>query len=217
MSYKDKITRYKYSKGRSCTICNILKIRSDFNSYQHRCKSCEAKKLYKCWKCKEIKEEDNFPKDPSRKLGISSMCKVCKAKIPKKKTETHYISKRKSDKIRSNRPERKLRRFIKDCFKRLRENKESTAASLLGFTQDELKTKFPVIPEGYEIDHCIPLSWFKVGTPISISCSLSNLQLLPGAENARKRNFYYHKPSDLQYFTNCLKYIDNKYLDLIKI
>lgn len=217
MAYKDNITRNQYRLERPCTICTIIKPKSDFNTYQHRCKTCEDKKLYKCYKCAIIKEEKEFSKDKSRKLGILSICKKCKEKKPRKKTEAYYTRRRRMDINRKNQPIRRLRVFIKGCLKRLNECKSSKAHSILGFTKEEFKVKFPTIPEGYEIDHCIPLSWFKEGTPISISCSLSNLQLLSSLDNAKKKNYFYHQPPDTQYFKDCLKYIDDKYLDLIEI
>jgi len=215
MPYKDKSKRKQYSIERPCNICTITKPRSEFNPYQHRCMICESAKLYRCWKCKKIKTEKEFAKESSKKLHISGMCKICKNKRSGQKNENYYIKRRGVDKKRKNNPSRKLRLFIKDCFKRLSLHKTSNAEVILGFTKDEFKTKFPIIPENYDIDHCIPLSWFKKDTPLNVSCSLSNLQLLPSLENAKKKNYYYHQPSDLQYFKDCIKYIDDKYLDLI--
>lgn len=216
MSYKTKELREKYKYFRSCSICEVIKKRCDFNPYQHRCKECEDKKLRKCWKCKEIKKECEFHKDPSKKLGITNICKICKGKQIRIKNETFYINKRKYDKSRSKKSQRKFRTFISGCLKRLKSGNKD-ASKLLGFTKEAFESKFPNISIGYSIDHCIPLSWFKKETPISISCSLHNLQLLPSLENSKKKNYFYHQPSDLEYFKNCLNYIDNKYLDSIKI
>ena len=107
--------------------------------------------------------------------------------------------------------------FFKDCLKRLNQSKVSNVYTILGYTSEEFKFKFPLIPSGYDIDHCIPLSWFKEDTPISISCALSNLQLLEHSINIKKNNLYYDKPIDNEYFINCKKYIKEKYLCMFEI
>jgi hypothetical protein len=107
--------------------------------------------------------------------------------------------------------------FFRDCLKRLNQSKVSSVYIMLGYDKEEFKNKFPIIPIGYDIDHCIPLSWFKEDAPISISCSLSNLQLLEHSLNVKKNNLYYDKPSDNEYVINSLKYIKEKYLHMFKI
>ena len=147
------------TKQKPCVVCKTIKSKSEFNLNQQKCKTCEDLKLYKCYKCETIKHYDNFDKDKFRKSGISSRCKKC----------TQVVKKNKPRKITIT---RRSRMFFKDCLKRLNQSKVSNVYTILGYTNEEFKFKFPMIPKGYDIDHCIPLSWFKEDAPISISCAL---------------------------------------------
>jgi hypothetical protein len=97
----------------------------------------------------------------------------------------------------------KLRRSIHKIFKRWGINKLNKSYDYLGFTKEEFFEKFPVIPNGVEIDHKIPISWFKRETPIYIIFHIENLQLLPKAENRAKSNYR----NDI---------VNNSYLELAK-
>ena len=202
--YISKKRKKEYSIQRPCVVCNVVKSKSEFNLYQQKCKTCEESKLYKCCKCNTVKHYDDFEKNKSRKSGLSSRCKKCsqvaKKNRPRKMTVT-----------------RRSRMFFKDCLKRLNQSKVSSVYIMLGYNKEEFKNKFPIIPTGYDIDHCIPLSWFKEDTPISISCSLNNLQLLEHSLNVKKNNLYYDKPSDNVYVINSMKYIKEKYLHMFEI
>ncbi len=201
MAYKDKVTRKEYSIQRPCSVCSIVKLKDGFNFHQQRCIECESKNLYKCCGCKTVKDKTFFPTDSSRRSGISSYCKKCKNKRNKKKI-TSLI---------------RARWWFKGCLRRLIISKELDTFTSLGFSKEQFITKFPIIPKGKDIDHCIPLSWFKEGTPLNISCNLHNLQLLDSSVNYSKGNIFYHYPSDNQYLIDSLKYIKDEYLDLIKI
>ena len=189
----------KSIKLKQCVVCKVEKPKSEYNLNQQKCKSCENLKLFKCYKCNTVKHYDEFGKDKYRSSGISSRCKKCHQEEKRNKTRKITIS-------------RKSRMFFRDCLKRLNKNKSSNVYDMLGYTKEDFKNKFPILPSGYDIDHCIPLSWFKEDTPISISCSLHNLQLLSSSENNKKSNLYYDKPSDNQYFKICKPYIKEKYL-----
>lgn len=189
---------------KTCVVCKGIKLKLEFNLNQQKCKTCEELKLYKCYKCQIIKNYGDFDKDKFRKSGIASRCKKC----------TQLVKKNKPRKITIT---RRSRMFFKDCLKRLNQSKVSNVYTILGYTSEEFKFKFPLIPSGYDIDHCIPLSWFKEDTPISISCALSNLQLLEHSINIKKNNLYYDKPVDNEYFINCKKYIKEKYLCMFEI
>lgn len=198
MSYISAEQKKNYAIQRPCVVCEVVKPKSEFNKYKQKCISCEDAKLYKCYKCKTIKTSDSFKKDTGRSSdGLSGMCKSCL---------------KEKNRLRNTNHDRIARSFFKSCLKRLNEKNSTQMYLTLGFTKEEFKEKFPVINKGYEIDHCIPISWFSKGTPISISCSLHNLQLLTAADNNEKNNKFYHKPNDNEYFTNCIKYIDKKYL-----
>lgn len=202
--YISKERQKEYSIQKPCVVCNIVKPKSEFNLYQQKCKTCEESQLYKCCKCVTVKPYDDFEKNKSRKSGLSSRCKKCSQEAKKNKPRKITVT-------------RRSRMFFKDCLKRLNQSKVSDVYVTLGYSKEEFKNKFPIIPTGYDIDHCIPLSWFKEDTPISISCSLHNLQLLEHSLNIKKNNLYYDKPSDNEYVINSMKYIKKKYLHMFEI
>jgi hypothetical protein len=61
-----------------------------------------------------------------------------------------------------------------------------------------------------DIDHKIPLSWFKEGTPIHVIWHLDNLQLLDKKENRSKSNHFSHPVSN-SYKKIIKEYIKDKY------
>ncbi len=205
MPYKDILTRNEYAFQRPCVVCKVTKLKSEFNKYKQTCKECSGKGLCNCYSCGKVKHISEFPKDKSQRTGRGSKCKKCKNR--------KLSRKRKTKRFRT--PNTKLREFFKDCLKRLNREKHNSTWNTLGFTKDQFNSKFPTIPEGMTIDHCIPISWFKSDTPIHISCSIHNLQLLSRENNSIKSNYFYDKPSDNQYFEDCKKYISEKYLTLL--
>lgn len=188
--------------AKTCNICREVKEKSEFEKYQQKCISC--KDLIRCSICKNIKHKDEFRNDSSRTNHKSSRCKVCDDSIIRPKNEAYYIRRRNGERNRRRTPIRKLREFFRDCLKRLQFDKTDSTWKLLGFTKEEFKIRFPEIPNGYHIDHCIPLSWFKEDTPINISCSLDNLQLLSAEINSRKSNLYSDFPSSEKYLNKIL-------------
>lgn len=64
------------------------------------------------------------------------------------------------------------------------------------------------------IDHKIPLSWFKIETPIHIVNNLSNLHPLSAFDNISKLNRFNHKV-DKKYWDDCKEFIKEEYLDKI--
>ena len=201
MSYISAEQKKNYAIQRPCVVCEIVKPKSEFNKYKQKCICCEDAKLYKCYKCKTIKSSESFKKDTGRSSdGLSGMCTSCL---------------KEKNRLRNATPEKRVRSFFRSCLKRLHNDDSIELYKELGFTKKEFYDKFPIIPKGYDIDHCIPLSWFIKDTPISISCSLHNLQLLTKEENSLKNNKFYHEPSDIEYFKKCVKYIDKKYLCML--
>lgn len=199
-------------KIRKCNICGSENV--EFPKNKHHCINCVGKR--RCFVCKNIKNIEEFNKDKCASGGISYRCKSCSYKRKLTRNEDYRKRRREYDKMRKDRPERKLRMFIKDCFRRLKNNPNTNIDKILGFSKEEFLTKFPNIPSNYDIDHMIPLSWFKNDTPISISCSLHNLQILERSVNIKKKNKFYHKPTDNQYFINSLPFIKEKYLQIFK-
>lgn len=198
-------------KIRTCSICNRAGTDDQLRFLPRRdvCSACIHKK--KCCVCKVIKLKTEFSKDSSKSDNTSSYCLECN----KIRHKNRPYSKRKYYK-RQRTPNRKLRDFYSDCIKRLKTTKDPNMWSTLGFSKKEFDYQFKVIPNGMDIDHCIPLSWFRDNTPLSISCALPNLQLLDHKTNSSKKNFYCDKPTDYQYIVNSLAWIEENKLVFVK-
>lgn len=128
----------------------------------------------KCTSCKQIKPYIDFCKDSSRTCGINHRCKICvnTAQIGHQHTYAESFKKsqeKNKDKIYARnakyRTERKFR-----CPK---------WAEL-----DKIEAFYAACPEGYHVDHVLPLK----GEFVSGLHVLSNLQYLPNKENLSKGN-----------------------------
>jgi hypothetical protein len=54
---------------------------------------------------------------------------------------------------------------------------------------DALENKFPCIPEGWHIDHILPISWFGISwEQMLVANDIRNLRLLPAKENIARQN-----------------------------
>jgi len=93
--------------------------------------------------------------------------------------------------------------------------KQNTTDSLLKYSALELKEHLE--NQGmdwniHQIDHKIPISWFKKNTPPHIINDLRNLQPLTQKENLKKSNKF-ASPTDFSYINEVKKWIKPKYLD----
>lgn len=180
---------------RQCVICKSST--NDFEKHQQRCVKCNH--LRKCNTCNEIKDVCMFRKDKSRPQGIGHRCKSCENDRVKQKPSYR------------NSQTMKIRSFFRECIKRSTRGRSSSMWEKLGYTKNDFLDKFPIIPEGYHVDHCVPLSWFKQEAPLSISCSLDNLQLLSAVDNLEKSNKFAHYPTSYESFEKIIKYIKPEY------
>lgn len=208
---------------REIKICNICLREGDedtlrFGPWGKKCLNCKNKK--KCSCCKEIKLLEDFTKDSSRSDGLNNKCKICSGKRDKQRiryaTEEQKHQRRVYEKKRRNTPNRRMRELFRDSLKRLNISKKTSTWRTLGFTKEEFNSKFPIIPTDHDLDHMIPLSWFKQETPIKISCALPNLQILKSSVNNSKKNFYCDKPSDDQYIRECLSFLKDEYVAIVE-
>lgn len=131
-----------------------------------------------CSKCDTILQLSAFSKDSSSvtKFGVASQCKSCKNLSQKGQYERYidahkrYYEKHK-DSIRS-------RNALYRCE---RANRVVSWSELT-----EIRSFYKNCPEGYHVDHIIPLK----GDFVSGLHVLSNLQYLPARENIAKGNKY---------------------------
>jgi len=193
-------------KNLICSICEEEKSSTDFGRYQRRCNSCQD--LQRCVRCKEIKPLSDFNSDRNRRpSGYSNKCKKCAYIIRITQRKNRTLRGEKGWPTKKLTYSRKIRQMFRDYLKRL--NKSEINIGRFKFSEEEFKSKFPIINPGMQIDHCIPLSWFKEGTPISISCHLDNLQLTTKEYNSSKSNKWFDIPASKSYLELAYPYIKN--------
>ena len=83
---------------------------------------------------------------------------------------------------------RRIRALTYDAFRRANFTKRSRTFALVGCLMEELLVKWGVqaIPEGWHVDHIVPLSQAKTIEEVEKLCHWSNLQLLPASDNLAK-------------------------------
>ena len=84
------------------------------------------------------------------------------------------------------------RSLLHKTRERLKTIKSGSTIEELGYSADELYNHLNSLgcKENDQIDHKIPLSWFKLKTPAYIVCDFRNLQPLSAKENQSKGNRY---------------------------
>ena len=93
--------------------------------------------------------------------------------------------------------------------------KNQSTAELLGYTIKDFMQVHGQGEENQQIDHRIPITWFKESTPISIVWHLENLQWLDSTKNKVKGNRYSDPVSD-NYIEIVIPYIREDFVDFIK-
>lgn len=146
--------------------------------------------MKKCNKCKQELDISCFSKQKRAKDGLANMCKGCfslyfKANREKYKERYRQWRSNNLEKAREferrnfQNPTRKHKHRINQAFRRVMMQK-STFKGL----EQEIKKIYDNCPEGYHVDHIIPLRAKNM-------CGLHvpwNLQYLPALENIRKNN-----------------------------
>jgi hypothetical protein len=164
--------------------------------------------MKKCNKCKIEKDLKEFSKDKYSPDGIDNKCKECRKEYfqqnkdyyrqrTKEWKQNNLQIWREQDSIRqkkrrSERPHlRKWACLLENTLKRLNKTKENSTQELLKYSALDLKKHLDflgMIWEYHQIDHKIPVTWFKEDTPPYIVNDLRNLQPLSPEENQIKGN-----------------------------
>ena len=111
------------------------------------------------------------------------------------------------------------RDLIKTTLLRLNQSKNDTTHNLLKYNAIELNEH--LLSLGYnkdiqDIDHRIPISWFRDDTPPHIVNHLSNIHPLNKKDNAIKGNRFAH-PVEKSYYHESFPFIKNMYQQSISI
>lgn len=129
-----------------------------------------------CHKCCTIRPFEDFHKDSGRAQEIASQCKYCVSDRQKGQYKRYFDSHQKS--YEKNAGKIKERHINQKYTRSLRVPAWSETKEIQEF--------YSKCPEGYHVDHIIPLQ----GKTVSGLHVLSNLQYLPAKENLAKGNKY---------------------------
>jgi len=137
-----------------------------------------------CTKCEVKKFLKEFKKDKTRSNGKSSWCKVCHARaVAEYNKKNRDKANERNRKYRINNKEKvKLRRKYDKALRRAR--KKLATPSWIDLKS--IKEFYNYCPEGYHVDHIIPLQH-------NLVCGLhtiDNLQYLSAKDNIKKNNYF---------------------------
>ena len=108
------------------------------------------------------------------------------------------------------------RNLLHHTIEKLNTTKSKSTIEELGYSADELFNHLYSLgySKGDHIDHKIPMSWFKMGSPFHIVNHLLNLQPLSKTENLSKGNYYADEVTE-EYFMLAKEYIKTPFLKKI--
>lgn len=201
----------------SKTIRDIKKMK-----YDEITSNLEEKGYGICKKCKNKFELDSFRKTKlGRYILTCSICRSIDFKNYYNKIDKDIKRERKRKYYRNSIHINLWRSILKSYLFRKSENKLDETIKLLGYSSNDLKYHLELgfdvymswenYGEYWQVDHIIPVSFFKEKTPIHVVNSLDNLRPLEKRYNLSRGN----KLDDvgLRIFEKYKTYIKDKYIN----
>ena len=204
---------------KKCSKCKEEKNIDCFSKQQYQCKSC--KREYYFSNKEKIKDKSNqryysnqldilnkqklhYQQNKEKRIIYQRNYELENVEKVREYNKKHYLENKEKYKKTSKewiknkyridedfRIETKLKLQI---IKYLNQHQNLTKIpKLLGYNIQEFIKKVGSPNKGYDIDHKVPLSWFKKGTPIDIIWDLRNLHIIPSKENRSKGNRFSHE------------------------
>jgi len=192
-------------------VSNYYKDKSRKGGLSNRCKQCHnnsAKQHYIKNKEHYIKKsneyynenKDNILKKQKQKPSYSKLNPEYYKEYRKRNIEKTRKYRNQYDKKRRENIEYNTLNIIKSqIYNFLKNKKGKTTEELLGYKYQDIIDKVGTISKGNELDHKIPISWFKIGTPVNIIWHLDNLQITTKEYNRKKHNTYADKIKESYY------------------
>lgn len=204
-----------------CVECKITKPNIDYandknksDGLSNRCRACHSVRNKKRYNEKQdhIKQQTNSYYHKNKETILEKS----KGKPSYSKTHPGYYKEYRKRNInksreyintygknrRKNDLEYNTMNIIKAQVYAFLKNKHGkTTEELLGYTHQEFISKVGVVGNGEEVDHKIPVTWFKPGTPVSIIWSLDNLHITTREYNRKKHNTFADKVNESYYKT----------------
>jgi hypothetical protein len=175
-----------------------------------------------CKKCKKASEKPDLIAARSKKYRSNNLersknaSKTWRANNPKYSIEYYYDNKEKwlertakyiATKYKTDPLFRIQRVLSTQVWSYLSgKNKSQRTMQLIGYTAEELMVRLGERQSGFDLDHKIPLTWFKHHTPLHIIWHLDNLQWVETKQNQSKGNRYMHPVSE-SYLQTALPYV----------
>lgn len=210
---------------KKCSKCKVEKPLTEFgknkaqkDGYAFYCKLCKREWYNEWYKSNKESRAEYYQ---SNKESISKSHKEyrsSKKEYYKEYNKNYFqlnkeiVYKRRKE-YRNNYPH--IHRWRLLLWNTLNSPKQDSTQKLLGYSAIQLKEhldKQGMDWNNHQIDHKIPISWFKKDTPPHIVNDLRNLQPLSAKENLKKSNTF-GEVDDLSYIHEVKKWLKKKYFD----
>ena len=221
-----------------CKKCKVNKPLDNFNKNKNTndglnnwCKNCSSIKNKERYenKNKEIKEKSSQYYNLNKE-NILSKLKIYRGQDEIKEKQKSYIK----EWVDNNRDH--YRYYQNNYAKQRRKNdyrfktieilknqinqflqkgkKNEKTKILLGYSHEKFIENVGLLTEHQDLDHKIPISWFKPETPINVIWDLRNLQITTREYN-RKKNNLYSDIIDKEYYQIIIEWIKPTRLSMI--